>query len=216
VTSIGDASSLARVEKSSLSSSPRAGRRRGAPNKPLGRPLQQPVAFKAAIYAKGWSLKALADRWGITLDGLLKLARDEDRSLHFDDAVRGLKKIGPPIKLRNDWKAVLAGEQPPAQARKPGLRYRGYFVVGAVVAAIKSIGSIAEEGMRGIVVQVVAGREEELYRVLFETGELELFAPAQVDEHLQDVGLQREALMQYRYVDDVTVSQHFDEGLFEF
>lgn len=198
----------------SMPASPRRTKR--LPDKPLPRPLQQPVAFKAAIYAKGWSLKALAEHWGMTPDGLLKVARDESRSVHFDDAVRGLRKIGPPIKLRKAWSAVLAGESAPSPSRTPGLRYRGYFVVGAVVAAIKAVGSIAEEGMHGIVLEVAANGIQENYRVLFETGELEMFTPNQIDEYLQDVGLRREDLAQYCYVNHATVMKDFAKGLFVF
>ena len=197
-------------------SSPAARRCRVEPARSQPRPLQQPAAFKAAIYAKGWSLKALAERWGITADGLLKVARDENRSLHFDDAVRGLKRIGPPIKPRRAWRAALDGEPAPARRRSAGLRYRGYLVVGAVVAAVKDVGSIAEEGMHGIVLQVIAERAQEAYRVLFETGELETFTPELVDEYLQDVGLQRPELAHYRYVDDETVKRHLEAGALVF
>jgi hypothetical protein len=186
------------------------------PDGPLQRPLQQPAAFKAAIYAKGWSLKALAGRWGMTPDGLLKVARDGNRPLHFDDAVRGLRKVGPPIKPRRAWSAAMAGEPVLAPPRAPGLRYRGYFVVGAVVVVLKAVGSIVDEGMRGIVVEVVREKTRELYRVLFETGDLEVFSPSQVDDHLQDVGLVREELAQYRYLNDATVVSQFRTGMFHF
>jgi hypothetical protein len=195
----------------------RAARRTSAaPAAAMPRPLQHAVAFKAAIYERGWSLTALAERWGMTRDGLLKIARDENRSLHFDDAVRGLKRNGPPIALRATWKALLAGAPPPPKTIRPGLRYRGYLVVGAVVAAIKHVGSIAEEGMHGIVVRVCADRFHEKYRVLFETGHLETFTPDQVDEYLQDVGLVREELQHYAYTDDDTVMRDFENGLFDF
>jgi hypothetical protein len=184
---------------------------------PLPRPLQQSAAFKAAIYGKGWSLKALAERWGMTLDGLLKIARDESRPVHFDDAVHGLKKVGPPIKLRKAWTAILSGQaQPEARTRKPGLRYRGYLNVGSVVAAIKAVGSIAEEGMHGIVVQVRQTEGVEAYRVLFETGELETFDPDLVDEYLQDVGLRKDVLSTYCYIDDESVLREYNSGRFEF
>jgi len=205
------ATERARSSRSSASSA-----RRGRGPKPASRPLQDPAAFKAAIYAKGWTLKELAARWGMTLDGLLKLARDENRSVRFDDAVRGLKRVGPSIKLRRAWRASLDGEDAPPRTRPPGLRYHGYLVVGAVVAATKDVGSIAEEGMHGIVLQVIADRTQEIYRVLFETGEVEVFTPDLVDAYLQDVGLQREDLMQYCYNDDATVAMDFARGAFAF
>ena len=187
-----------------------------AAGRSIDRPLQQPGDFKAALYAKGWSLKALAERWGITPDGLLKVARDGNRPLHFDDAVRGLRKIGPPIKPRRAWSAALAGDAALRPLPAPGLRYHGYFVVGAVVAVIKSVGSIAEEGMRGLVIEVIDEKTRELYRVLFETGEQELFGPNQVDEHLQDVGLVRDELRHFRYRSDADVAARFRAGQFQF
>jgi hypothetical protein len=200
----------------STSPGPAAEAQQRTPDGPLPRPLQQPAAFKAAIYAKGWSLKALAGRWGMTPDGLLKVARDGNRPLHFDDAVRGLRKVGPPIKPRRAWSAAMAGEPVLVPPRAPGLRYRDYFVVGAVVVVLKAVGSIADEGMRGIVVEVVREKTRELYRVLFETGDLEVFSPSQVDDHLQDVGLVREELTQYRYLNDATVVSQFQTGMFHF
>jgi hypothetical protein len=206
----------ARAECASATAERSEERKQPGTGRSVERPLQQPAAFKAAIYAKGWSLKALAERWGMTSDGLLKVARDGNRPLHFDDAVRGLRKIGPPIKPRRAWSAALAGEPVLTPHRAPGLRYRGYFVVGAVVAVIKSVGSIAEEGMRGIVVEVVKEKTRELYRVLFETGDLELFGPNQVDEHLQDIGLVRDELLHFRYVNDAAVDALFRAGRFQF
>jgi hypothetical protein len=190
--------------------------RRGTPSRPIARPLETAAAFKAAIYQKGWSIVGLAKHWGMTREWLLKLAADTERPRYFDDAVRGLPRIGKPIPLRAQWSAALDGRDAPAPVAKPGFRYRGYLTVGTVVVATRYIGSIADEGMRGLVVQVLVDSDEERYRVLFETGELELFDPASVDMYLQDVGLQQEALRPYRYIDDNQVRRDYDDGMFDF
>lgn len=173
-----------------------------------------PMAFKSAAYAKGWTLKALAERWGITPEWLTRLAGNPQRPAHFDDAVRGLPRIGLPLPMPKAWREQRVGAQ--AMPAGPGFRYRGYLVVGAVVAAAKAVGSMAEEGMHGVVVQVTADASQEVYRVVFESGEIESFTPDLVDEYLADVGIEQEALKQYRYVSDEQVQQDFSQGKFVF
>lgn len=196
--------------------SDRTRKRRGAPKKPVPRPLRESVAFKAAIYAKGWSIAGLAKHWEISREWLLKLAADEQRPRHYDDAVAGLPRIGPPITLRAAWSAKLDGRELPAKIHVPGLRYRNYLFVGAIVVALKDVGSLAEEGMRGYVVHVHQRDNHESYRILFETGAIEVFNPELVDEYIQDVGLQSRAALPYRYIDDSTVLEHFEAGHFDF
>jgi hypothetical protein len=186
--------------------------RLGASAKTVRVPLT-PAAFKAAAYAKGWSLKALADRWGFTAEWLTRLAGNSKRPAYFDDAVRGLPRVGPPRLMPKTWRDQLVGAPAPAG---PGFRYRGYLVVGAVVAASKAVGSMADEGMHGIVVNVASDQSQEVYRVVFETGEMESFTPDMVDEYLVGTGLERDELMQYRYVNDERVMQDYREGRFVF
>lgn len=54
-----------------------------------------PDEFKAEIGRRGWTYRAVADRWGVSENWISKLARNPDRALHWDDAVRGL-----PIVIR--------------------------------------------------------------------------------------------------------------------
>lgn len=49
-----------------------------------------PDEFKAEIQSKGWTYRALAERWDVTENWVSKLARNPERSQHWDDAVRGL------------------------------------------------------------------------------------------------------------------------------
>ena len=50
------------------------------------------------------------------------------------------------------------------------------------------MGSLAQEGERGVVVRVIPGMFEERYVVRFEAGEEE-FSPELVDQYLVDTGL---------------------------
>lgn len=106
-----------------------------------------------------------------------------------------------------------------AQPRRPsgkGFRYWGYMVLGAVVAVNKPLGSIADEGMRGIVLQVLHERTHDQYRVMFETGELELFTPDLVDEYLVTTGIERAELAHYVWQSESTAHAQFDAGMFVF
>lgn len=46
--------------------------------------------FKAEYRGRGWSNKELAVRWKKHPNSLSRIVNDEDRDLHWDDAVRGL------------------------------------------------------------------------------------------------------------------------------
>lgn len=52
-----------------------------------------PEEFKSEILRKGWTYRALAERWSVTDNWISKIARNENRPLHWDDAVRGLPVI---------------------------------------------------------------------------------------------------------------------------
>jgi len=52
-----------------------------------------PEEFKSEVSRRGWTYRALAERWGVTENYVSKLARNPDRALHWDDAVRGLPTV---------------------------------------------------------------------------------------------------------------------------
>lgn len=184
----------------------------------------RPVEFRAAIYAKGWKFNALAAFWGVTNVTLCRWASDECRPAYLDDAVRGLRAIGPALPLPKSWQAELSfarPQRPPAKRAGrppsklgPGFRYRGYMVLGAVVAVSKDLGSMATEGQYGVVVQIVVDEERESYRVIFQTGCIEQFDADLVDAYLVTTGLENDELSQYRYVSDEALLTDFEAGLF--
>jgi plasmid maintenance system antidote protein VapI len=52
-----------------------------------------PEEFKSEVLRRGWTYRALAERWEVTENYVSKLARNPERSLHWDDAVRGLPTV---------------------------------------------------------------------------------------------------------------------------
>ncbi len=52
-----------------------------------------PEEFKSEVSRRGWTYRALAERWGVTENYVSKLARNPKRALHWDDAVRGLPTV---------------------------------------------------------------------------------------------------------------------------
>ena len=52
-----------------------------------------PDEFKAEVNRKGWTYRALAERWEVSENYISKIARKENRSLKWDDAVRGLPQL---------------------------------------------------------------------------------------------------------------------------
>lgn len=50
--------------------------------------------FKKIYEDKGWTAKLLSERWGFTNPSrIYQIARDEDRSEHYVDALRGLPHL---------------------------------------------------------------------------------------------------------------------------
>jgi len=49
-----------------------------------------PEDFRVMVLLRGWSYRALADRWGHSENWISKIARNPKRLPHYDDAVRGL------------------------------------------------------------------------------------------------------------------------------
>lgn len=49
--------------------------------------------FKAEVIKRGWTYRALAKRWGVTVGWISRVARNEDRAPHWNDAVLGLPTV---------------------------------------------------------------------------------------------------------------------------
>lgn len=200
-----------------------------------------PQQFKSLVYSKGWTLKQLATHWDLAPETVSRLANDPQRSSYWNDAAHGLAVIGPRRKPRGAWSggcdfsvlddalsqraaigpaaAAGAGYAEPKPRPVPkvrGYRYHGYMVVGAVVAASKYLGEIADEGQRGIVLEVMREPSQETYRVIFEMGDVEMFSPDQVDEYLVTTGLERSGLSGYVWRGEQAARHDFDAGLFVF
>lgn len=184
-----------------------------------------PEQFKALAKYKWWKFKMLAKRWGVTPEWISQISRDPNRDLRYDDALIGLpslNRLARDMKLRaRQLESALKKTGPVAGKRTsqrviPGYRYRGYLSVGILVTANVDVGSMAEEGMRGAVFQVIDDGKQEIYGVIFETGMWDWFPPDYVDLYLSSTGLTCAALGQYVYVDERRLQSDFAHGHFDF
>lgn len=184
-----------------------------------------PEQFKALARYKGWKFKMLAERWGVTPEWVSEVSRNAERDLRYDDALIGLPNLN---RLARDLKArgrqleaamakLAAKPERPVPARvAPGYRYSGYLYPGAILTASADVGSMAEEGMRGVVFQVIDDGAGESYGVIFESGMWDWFKPEHVDVYLATSGLTSPAAEQYVYRDEMQLQDDFDAGVFEF
>lgn len=151
--------------------------------------------FKALVRLKGWTYEGLAKRWGVSRVWVSKIAANEGRPSHYVDAVFGLPEngaIGSSARAINKYlkRVGLSMEQeaPRPKPKGPGFRYQGYFVLGRIVTAAIEVGSLAQEGERGVIIKVIPSMFEERYVVKFDGGEEE-FSPELADQYLADTGL---------------------------
>ena len=144
----------------------------------------------------------LAARWGMTPAWISMLCSDEQRDVRYDDALLGLPDLRDALRDQVRRKRRIEQAMANAAARivvtkvngrvprlPAGYRYRGYLVAGSIVTVSAAYGSVAEEGERGIVLQLSVRGKEEAYLVLFENGAQDWFAPALIDVHLAMTGL---------------------------
>ena len=180
--------------------------------------------FRALAKAKGWKFTMLAARWGVTPEWVSNISRDLQRDLRYDDALYGLPNLHHlkrDLRQRDRELSVALQEQQARRATRsvlsvPGHRYRGYLVPGAVVTVATAFGSIAEEGQRGIVLQVDQSDGQEIYDVVFENGEHDWFAPDAVDRYLVATGLIAAGVVTYRYRSAVALAIDVRSGAFDF
>jgi len=184
-----------------------------------------PEQFKALAKYKGWKFKMLAERWGLTPEWVSNISRDPERDLRYDDALLGLpnlNRLSRDLKARErQLEAAMArsgarADKAPQVRLTPGYRYRGYLYPGAILTASADVGSMAEEGMRGIVFQVIDDGAGETYGVIFESGMWDWFKPEHIDVYLATAGLTAPGVEQYVYQDELRLQDDFAAGLFEF
>ena len=58
---------------------------------PLSR--MTPEEFKELVRGKGWTYRALAVRWAMSETRVSQIARDAERPLYYDDAIRALPAL---------------------------------------------------------------------------------------------------------------------------
>lgn len=192
-----------------------------------------PSEWKALVRAKGWTYKELAERWdGKTPEYISMIGRDPNRPKHYDDAVIGLPTRGKGKRatvaqiMRRAAKGadVLAlttsstGAVPAARRRPagPGYRYHGFLQIGDVVTVSTDLGQMASEGDRGVVVELMDTGKGERYRIVFESGQADVFEPDHVDRYLVAAGLTDEGAAGYVYENEEQLRQDFASGQFDF
>lgn len=178
--------------------------------------------WDAVLRSKGWSKKEVAQRWGVSPVWVSNISRSADRAPHWDDAVLGLPHrnfLGRNEKRRKSMVQALVSASRPGDAsvkRGVGYRYRVDLRVGAIVVAAEDVGSIAEEGMRGIVFGTRDRHTHEEYGVIFETGVTEWFAPEHIDRYIAATGLYDERSSLVNFPTDGTAQHHYRSGQFMF
>lgn len=187
-------------------------------------PRLTPEQYKAVAKYKGWSWVTLAKRWGYTPVWVGEIARDAARPLRYDDALHGLPNLNWAShdlarrakqinRALGDRKKIVPASVPDLG---PGYRYRGYLMPGSIVTASAMVGSMAEEGMRGIVFQVVDQNNFEAYGIIFETGLWDWFPPDYIDNSIASTGLMDEPIQTYRYLDEQALQADYEQGFFTF
>ena len=197
---------------------------KSAPPVPLKLSPQQ---FKALAKYKGWTYRAMAKRWGIQPESLSAIARDPDRATRYDDMLFGLPnlnrlgrdmlRLSKQIDFAMGRAAAREASRPVIEkALPPGYRYHGYLTTGAILTASQDVGSMAEEGSRGIVFAVKSGALSQDYGVIFESGSWEWFTPESVDQYLATTGLTDQKTQGYQYLNDQVLQNDFDLSKFDF
>lgn len=185
-----------------------------------------PAQFKALAKYKGWTYRLMAERWGIQPESLSAIARNPDRPARYDDMLHGLpnlNRLGREVRRQTDQLAAAmarfamrAPAEPQARPATPGYRYHGYLTTGAIVVATTAVGSIAEEGVRGVVFDVQDDGTREVYGVLFESGLWDWFPPDYVDIYMADIGVIDAGASGYQYTSEEALQADFEGGRFEF
>lgn len=174
-----------------------------------------PSEFNAILQWKGWTKKQVAERWEITPVWVSEIARNPNRPPHWDDCLFGLPNrrflARNEKRRRRSVLAIVQASGKPDQ-RGPGFRYRGHLVPGSVVAACEDVGSIAEAGMRGVVVNVRQQPKHEEYQILFQTLQSDWFPPDYVDQLLAATGMTIDMVVSAGSADVDTVADMLDRG----
>lgn len=170
-------------------------------------PRLSPEEFHQAVRAKGWTFKALATYLQLTPVAVSNAARNANRGRYWDLALVALPNIS---RLR------LRQRRAPRKRLGEGFRYHGLLYVGALVTAATAVGSIAEEGERGLVVEVMERKSDEIYGIIFPNGEFDRFSPDDFDRYMALSGLEDAQTVDYAFLDELGLRQHYQEGRFSF
>lgn len=175
--------------------------------------------FKACIKGKRWKIKELAEYWQISHVWLSKLISDPERPPYYDGAVMDLPlkhELKRHLKRREQTANRYLGRFPEKQRKASGLRYQGILMVGTVISVIENLGSIAEEGMRGVVFQTKKAGNTEEYGVIFENGQYEWMPVDYIDKYICETGIEIKELKNYTFTSVISLIDDYKSGVFKF
>lgn len=179
-----------------------------------------PEQFKAVIIGKGWTYKQLAQHWGISTVWLSNIARNPERSSHYDDAVMGLPAhicLSRSSKRRQQTaNAYLFETTNKLRKSSRAYRYHDYLAVGAIISVLEDIGSMAVIGMRGCVFSIRPLKGEEEYGIIFENGTFDWFPSDFIDNYMAQTGLTDEGMENYKFVSVEHLQVEYSNRRFKF
>lgn len=182
-----------------------------------------PDIFRAILKERGWTITEFARGLGLTRTWVTRVIDDVSRSRSYTEALWALpdkknvkRELAARQKLIERLKSSVKKSGPLKSLSKPGFRYRVYLPVGAVVQASSAVGSIAEEGERGIVFDVKGTDFMDSYGIIFESGGFDYFNPDDIDAMVVSIGIERNDLLRYLYKSDIDLISDFNKGIFDF
>lgn len=135
--------------------------------------------FKDLVKQKGWTQRAIAERWCFSDVWMYNLAGNIERPAHYGDAIFGLAS-----------KTNLVRQEKRRRARAGRSIDSSYmYEAGEILCAIKAVGSMAEEGERCRIVDRKKAGELNLYKVSFSNNDADWFEEGLIAEYFAQTGL---------------------------
>jgi len=136
-------------------------------------PIRQPSLsrdeIKEILAHKRWTISSLAWYWELSRETVSRIVNSDQRERHWDDAFRGLPKLSAAESRR-----IRTERLGPAPTRIP-VRYgrsknKAFFDLGSILIATHCIGSIANEGDDGQVLEVIRSGKKVEYKIRWPGG----------------------------------------------
>lgn len=148
-----------------------------------------PHEAKAILKAKNWSISNLALYWGKSRETVSRLVSDWKRPQQWNDAILGLPTLN---KLEARTRTVERLEKNPPKKRSRKVEHAkpkrvAHYDIGAILVATDHIGSIADSGDEGLVINVMLGSTEYFYKIEWPGG-TDLYPESDIEHLVADTG----------------------------